>query len=186
MVIRLLDTPDLNQFRDLRLKALTAHPSSFGAAPEDEMNFTETQWISRIEQNFDQGSFIIGAWDNDKLVGTVGLKRDNRIKLRHKGLIWGVYIEPEYRGSGLGESMFSKLLESAIQVPHLEILYLTVGAESFGARKLYDRLGFQCFGNEPAAIKVNDRLIAEDWMWRTIDNSPPFHFPLINPRMSIL
>lgn len=58
----------------------------------------------------DGHSFVVGAFEDSRLVGMTGFYRENGLKTRPKARIWGVYLRPEKRGMGVGK----KLLEAAI------------------------------------------------------------------------
>jgi hypothetical protein len=49
-------------------------------------------------------SVILGAF-NPKLIGVVGFMRRGRMKCRHKGVIWSMYIAPKFRGLNI-ENLF--------------------------------------------------------------------------------
>jgi len=70
---------------------------------------------------------VVGAFVERQLVGTAGFYRARSIKERHKGHVWGVYVTPAMRGSGLGRGIMNALLEHASRVDGIEqiVLFLT-------------------------------------------------------------
>jgi ribosomal protein S18 acetylase RimI-like enzyme len=107
---------------------------------------------------------VIGAFVDGRLRGMVGFARETRLKRRHKGTVWGVYVGPELRGRGLGHRLLETLLSRARTLPGLERILLTVNAAAPSATALYRHLGFTTFGCEPAALKIGERYIADDHM----------------------
>ncbi len=71
MLVRVLGPADAAAFRAQRIRALREHPDAFRRTPE-EVDSVEV-WTERLR--VDAGSdvdFLLGAFDADALVGTVG------------------------------------------------------------------------------------------------------------------
>jgi ribosomal protein S18 acetylase RimI-like enzyme len=86
-------------------------------------------------------------------------------KLRHKGVLWGMFVRPEARGSGLAAALVARVIEEA----GLEELRLTVVSTNTAAVRLYTRLGFTPYGLERRALKVEGRYYDELLMARSSD-----------------
>jgi ribosomal protein S18 acetylase RimI-like enzyme len=63
----------------------------------------------RIREKAD-GSFTLGGFDGEALVGIATFKREAGIKERHKGHILGVYVSASHRGRGFGGELIGALL----------------------------------------------------------------------------
>src|ERR1700727_2872099 len=94
--IKILLPEDKEIFWQLRLRALQEEPESFEDAYEEAINMPESEIVRRLEPSED--SFVFGAFAPD-LVGMVGFYRRVGIKVKHKGLVWGMYVAKEQRGS---------------------------------------------------------------------------------------
>jgi Acetyltransferase (GNAT) family len=46
---------------------------------------------------------VLGAFDGSDLIGMTGFYRDKNMNERHKGHIWGVFVEQSYRGRKLAK-----------------------------------------------------------------------------------
>ena len=164
--IRILQSDDAAAFRKLRLFGLEESPSAFGQTAE-EFAALETidieGWIRP-----DEHRLTVGAFEGDRLVGLGGVRRENRERMRHKAMVWGVYVLPENRGKGIARSLMYELIKSAKEVMKVSVLQLTVSDTQSTARKFYESLGFYCFGREPKALRVGDRFVAEDHMFLEI------------------
>jgi ribosomal protein S18 acetylase RimI-like enzyme len=161
MIIKLMSESDIESFWTLRLKALQESPTSFGADYEESKLLDLAEVSKRLASNDEQ--FGIGAFSPD-LVGFAGFFRSKGKKSRHHGTIWGVYVLPEFRGLGISRQLMVAAIMCAQEIPGLEYLKLTVTTSNKPAKKLYKSLGFEQYGVEPAALKVEGKEIDEALM----------------------
>ena len=149
--LRRLGGSDAAHYRELRLEGLRGHPETFGASWEDEASQPLAWFEERLGRNavFGGGSSIGPA-----LEGVVGLLVPEGAKLRHKGVLWGMFVRPGARGTGLGPALMARVLEHAAQV--VEEVRLTDVASNTAAVRLYARFGFEEYGLERRALKVGD------------------------------
>jgi ribosomal protein S18 acetylase RimI-like enzyme len=154
MQIRRLSPIDAPEYRALRLRAFKDHPEAFTSSYEEEVQKPVAYSASRLDVG-SSGRFW-GAVQDDVLVGMVGLDFEQRIKNRHKAVVIGMYVTPEFAGQGLGRELLAALLEYARSSP-LELLVLTVTQGNDSAERLYVNAGFKSFGIEPHAIKVHNQ-----------------------------
>lgn len=152
LTIRLLSEADVEIFWPLRLQALQNEPQSFGADFDEARATPRSDVKKRLECS--ENSFVLGAfWPH--LVGLAGFFRKPGIKNRHKGTIWGVYVDPSFRGQGISRELMKRAIDHARQLPALESLILTVTAHNQAALNLYSSLGFTEYGLESQALKLN-------------------------------
>jgi ribosomal protein S18 acetylase RimI-like enzyme len=72
-------------------------------------------------------------------------------KERHKGMVRGVYVQPDARGQGVAGALLEAVIGHARR--HVEQLTLTVVQGNGTAIGLYERHGFRIYGIEPRARK---------------------------------
>ena len=94
--IRRLGAADLEAFRSIRLEGLRNDPEAFGSTFEKESNEPEQYFVDRLTR-----SAVFGGFVGDRLVGVAGFYSFEDTKSAHKGVLWGMYVTPETRGSKL-------------------------------------------------------------------------------------
>jgi RimJ/RimL family protein N-acetyltransferase len=148
--VRRLGTLDAASYRELRLEGLKNNPEAFGASWEDESVRPDPWWTERLEANA-----VFGGWiDGSPLLGVAGFRMHAAAKLRHKGILWGMYVRPAARGTGLAAALVQRVIEHA--EPLVEEIRLTVVASNAVGHRLYSRAGFEQYGLERRALKVGD------------------------------
>lgn len=157
MPIRLLTASDAEAWWHLRLGALRNDPASFADSAEEHL--TKSLDVARERLSGDSAqNFVVGAFENAKLIATAGFYRYSHIKELHKGHIWGVYVRPESRGKGIARALIEEIIRRARAIEGLEQVLLVASAH-LPARKLYEALGFQAYGVEPRSLKIGTEYV---------------------------
>lgn len=159
MEIKRLTNLYKTEYQNLILQGVAAHPESFRISIED-VKGSEPPFA--VEQAAD---FTLGAFDaNETLVGAVSFERERREKLRHKGLIYRMYVASTEAGKGVGRKLLRSAIELALQIEGLEQINLTVVATNECAKRLYESEGFISFSHETQAIKTGAEYFDEETM----------------------
>ena len=155
--IRRLGPGDAPALVALRREALESEPLAFAASVEDDrglsLDFVRTALAD------DRGQAVFGHFHGADLAGMVGVIRDSKVKRRHTGTIWGMYVAPRARGKGVGRALLEAAVEQARQWPGVDQVQLTVSDTALAARRLYERAGFQSWGREPRALHWEGRFV---------------------------
>jgi RimJ/RimL family protein N-acetyltransferase len=153
--VRRLETSDVADYRELRLESLKNHPDAFASSWEHEADKPPSWWAERLETNT-----VFGGWVNSsRLVGVAGLHVQDAVKLQHKGVLWGMYLRPEARRTGLAAALVQRVVEHARTL--VEEVCLTVVTSNAAARRLYSAAGFKEYGLERRALKVGNEYYDE-------------------------
>ncbi|MDZ8105160.1 MAG: GNAT family N-acetyltransferase [Nostoc sp. DedQUE12a] len=166
MLIRKLTKYDAEDYRKIRLEALYKNPESFGTTYHEEAIKTIEQFRNKIP--VDNNSFILGCYEDIKLIGIVVFQQQSRIKLRHKAYISSMYVQQEYRGKAIGKLLVNEVIEKAKALNDVEILLLDVVKSNLFAKQLYLSLGFQIYGIEKMAYKFDNQYFDLELMYLQI------------------
>lgn len=149
--VRRLTPADAPLYRPLRLEALRLHPEAFAGDFVEESRLSTEAFAAR---NPSPPSGLFGAFREERLVGMAGLIVSSRAKLRHKGLLVGLYVAAPFRRAGVGRALAARVLAEA-RAADLRVVQLGVTATNEAARRLYVQFGFRCYGVEVDALCVD-------------------------------
>jgi RimJ/RimL family protein N-acetyltransferase len=152
MHVRTLHPDDAIEYQALRLRGLTETPTAFASSHEEEVR-TPLAEIARRLQPQDSAA-IFGGFVGGQLVGLVGVQRESMVKLSHKAWLWGMYVSPVHRKSGLGSLLLEQALAYAWQSLGVTQVNLGVHTHNTSALALYRRFGFEVWGTEKGSLVV--------------------------------
>lgn len=160
-MIRLLHHDDAETYAQLRREALLDSPLAFASSPDDDLASTAESVRAQLAKAPE--SVILGAF-RPRLVGSVGLYRDRHQKCRHKAHLWGMYVSPAHRRRGIASELLETALRHAGSMPGVRWVHLSVSSTAREALRLYESVGFSCWGTEPEALRHEDRIVSEHHM----------------------
>ena len=68
-----------------------------------------------------------------------------------------VAIHPNQRGKGLGQSMLETALKVAKEIPNVTTITLAVFKQNHGAKRCYDKAGYEVVDKEPSVKEFNGK-----------------------------
>lgn len=155
-----LTSADVTRFREVRLAGLRMDPNGFRYSEVEDAAIDTERWAVRLDN-----AYVVAAQHDgsDEILGVGGFSLFAGDKLAHKGLIWGMYVRPSARGTGVADAIMDALIAHArTRVRHLQ---LTVMSDNVRARAFYERHGFVTYATEPEAVRQGDEFRDEDSMW---------------------
>lgn len=160
-VIR-LECGDAVRYIRLRRRMLLDAPWSFAASPDDDVALQPDR-LAEYLGDAEKAIFAVEAPDVSsrmdefatgglpELVAAAGIMRATQRKFIHRARLWGVFVEPDHRGRGLGRLVVSAAIDLARSWPGVDYVDLGVSENAPQAQALYESLGFHAWGREPEA-----------------------------------
>ena len=167
MEVKEIQSQDIAVYRAFLLKGLVEDEANFRISPNDEK---DAPFPTRDAPD----SFTLGAFEQHQLAGIVSFQREgwDREKLRHKGLLFRMYVDPQFRGKGIARTLIKALLEKVERLRGIEQINLTVVSSNSAAKKLYEQFGFISFAVEKNALKWKGHYYAEEQMVLFLNSVP--------------
>jgi RimJ/RimL family protein N-acetyltransferase len=123
----------------------------------------ESTWFARLFKAVQEGSSVgVVAEEEGRVIGLCEVARKGVSPESHHVGVLGILVARGFRGRGAGRAMMQLALEKC--KGKFEIVELTVMAWNPRARKLYESLGFRCFGTLPRGLKRDGRYTDVDHM----------------------
>ena len=90
--IRKILSSDYDAFLAMRISMLESSTENYTDGASDWKSATKEQVMSNLKES-EEGTdnFVLGAFQNNILVGMVGFRRETRASVRHKGSTWGLF-----------------------------------------------------------------------------------------------
>ncbi len=153
--IRRTTEADAGELRTIRLAALRADPTAFGAAFDDVNQYGPEVWLERAVGSDANATFL--AWQHGHAVGMVaGIETASGSGTVELVSMW---TAPETRGLGVGQQLVDEVLQWAAERGTPEVrLWVTRGNEA--ALRLYQRCGFEL--TEEVGVAASDPC-REEW-----------------------
>lgn len=103
---------------------------------------------------------LLGAFAGGELAGMANLSQAApRARVRHRAQV-GISLEKAFWGRGIGTAMMRELIDAAKAFGY-EQIELEVVDKNERAAALYKKLGFECVGRLPRAMKYRDGSYAD-------------------------
>ena len=141
---------DAEAFSVLRRLVTADNPVPMGLTLEEELTRPLQGFRDQLSAPAPNAAF--GVFVDGQLRACAALAWTSRFpSSMHKALLWGCFVEPGFRGRGLGRQVVGRALDHARQ-NSVRRVNLTVFLPNRAAVNLYASLGFKPYGLEPEAV----------------------------------
>ena len=161
MEIKVLNEQNTQTYRTIRLNALRNNPESFGSSYEEEAAFDVEQFTKRITK---PNSYTFGAFVEKRLAGICNISFQPRKKMNHRAELFSMYVEPDFRGKGIGKALVERAIHSAHERKTVQQIYLTVVSSNKTAKLMYESFGFKTYGIDRQAMRYNSKFYDHELM----------------------
>ena len=148
---RKLNASDAKDYREIRLESLKLYPENFGGGRfsyEEQVKLPKLMFERAFEEHMED-RFVIGAFDNDKLIGIFGfaphISGESQPQLSNAGMIIQVYVKAEYRGRKIGLGLMSVTINEAFKMKGIDQIILGVKKGNISAIRVYEQAGLQFY-----------------------------------------
>jgi RimJ/RimL family protein N-acetyltransferase len=142
--IRQLTENDWREFAQVRLKALVTDPLVFGSSYEKESQFTEADWRSRLEPSDDSAVFML--FDDETPIGITGVSVFRDDPTGETAILWGSWLEADFRGKGLSGLIYNARLDWAKRHPSIKRIIVSHRASNLASKYANQKHGFSFTG----------------------------------------
>lgn len=159
----------MDRWFEMRIQSLKEVPDAFLASPETELGQGVEFFRERVAKGGIENAIFAAFETNDPssrevIAGTVGIVREHHIKAAHKAFIWGMYVQPEFRGKGVGRDLVNAAVSFARETMNVDQILLSVVVTRTEAKELYAKMGFKKWGTEPRAVRIGGEYFDEEYM----------------------
>lgn len=170
MTLRKLLPADVDAYRALKAAVIHAHPVAFTISLDEQRTAPDTQLLADIAPA--RKGFVMGAFEDDALIGVAGLRSEPRKQAAHRATLFGMAVHPARARKGIGRALVEAVAAEASSQDFLQLV-LTFSEGNTAAEQLYRACGFVVFGREPRAVIVGGVDVTKIYMLRRLDASPP-------------
>ena len=138
--LRQINKADWEQFRAIRLKALQTDPKVFGSNYERESKKSTGDWKDWVRAK-NQAIFML--FDDTEPIGMTGIYIPQDTVGKSKAVLWGSWLEPEYRRKGLSDLMYKVRIDWAKQQPEIRRIEVSHRESNLASKYANQKHGFK-------------------------------------------
>lgn len=137
--MRVLTEDDWRDYRRLRLASLESDPDAFASGLAEEQQYDEAFWRTRMQRS---RRLVASRDGKDVGVASVGQARDEDGMLEGIAELFGMWVRPEARGTGVAWQLVTAAADEARSAGHRQ-LRLWVSTDNGRAIGFYSSYGFR-------------------------------------------
>lgn len=137
--IRLLKRNDWALLKEIRLNALKTDPAVFSSNHAKEAKKTDETWKAQLD---DENAACFGIFDGHRIIGMTGVAIDREDPSKKTALLWGSWLQPEYRRKGLSKMIYEERIGWARKHPTCEKVIVSHRASNIASKKANQNYDF--------------------------------------------
>jgi L-amino acid N-acyltransferase YncA len=102
-----------------------------------------------------ENNYVVGAFNDEELIGFAFMSLYGTIKQRHKCSIWGAFVKPEYRSKSVGKNMRLFLFEEAKKL-NMTHCISSIAADNPASLAMHTGVGYEIMYVESKGLKHRD------------------------------
>ncbi|MBT3319342.1 MAG: GNAT family N-acetyltransferase [Clostridia bacterium] len=118
----------------------------------------EIEYIGRM--NSDENSLMVLSFVGDTLVSIAQISASDKERIAHNAEV-AISVRKSYWRLGIGEAVMRELISYAKHHKNISIVSLGVRAVNHGAKKLYEKMGFEQVGVHKDFFNVDGKFFDE-------------------------
>ena len=138
--IKQISSSAWKEFREIRLKALQADPKVFASHYEKEKTNSKQDWIDWVKE---KGQAIFLIYDNEIPIGMTGIFISQDTVTKTTAILWGSWLEPDYRRKGISDYMYKARIEWAKNQHELKRIVVSHRESNIASKFANQKHGFQ-------------------------------------------
>ena len=143
--IKQIDENDWREFREIRLKALKSDPKVFGFSYERAVTQSKQDW-KEFAGAKNQGIFLI--YDDENLIGMTGIFIPQDTIEETTAVLWGSWLEPDYRRKGISDLMYKTRINWAKSQPEIKRIEVSHRESNVASKYANQKHGFKLLREE--------------------------------------
>lgn len=141
------------EYKQLKLKSVREELSAFSESEEELMQLTDEEWQEKIETVSSESKLFFSEVEGH-LAGMGTLKIYSSERMKHNAYLGGLYVDPAYRGKGIGTQLTEARIDSALENSDIKNIFCHIVDTQVESLKLHERLGFEIAGTIKDEIQV--------------------------------
>lgn len=142
--IKKLAASDWDILKQIRCRALKLDPQFFSSTLQKELQYTKEEWQLWLDDH-DCAIYALCKRDRfsqEQVIGMTAISIDRHDATRTRAVMWGSWLEPQYRGRGLSQLMYETRLEWARDHPEIKEVQVSHRHDNIASQKANQKHGF--------------------------------------------
>jgi ribosomal protein S18 acetylase RimI-like enzyme len=164
--IRLLNSDDAQNFRNLRIDSLKFDPDSWLSSMEEESDLPLSAFANRIRYATSAPIYgYYGYFKDNNLVAYAQVSPSSWNKKKHIATLYDVCVDKNIRRQAVGSKLIKFIVAQAKKTAGLEKLNLFVTSNNIGAAKFYESTGFVKTAIFPESVKEENGSYQDEYLY---------------------